>query len=165
MKYILFPNSSTSLQHIFKIVVDHSTQVQIHLTNSCVWYNTVNYIVHQILRICSSYTTETLLLFRSKPLSPVPEALTSTVAVFTCVIITNILHKTGLMRYLSFCVYLISFRTICEVFLFSGPVNDFFRRIVPLTTIFHTLDILILHMTFLFYFLRQSLIELSWPRV
>lgn len=121
--------------------------------------------MHQILRICSSYTTETLQLFRSKPLSPVPEALTSTVAVFTCVIITNILHKTGLMRYLSFCVYLISFRTICEVFLFSGPVNDFCRRIVPLTSIFHTLDILILHMTLLFDFLRQSLIELSWPRV
>lgn len=121
--------------------------------------------MHQISRICSSYTTETLQLFRSKPLSPVPEVVTSTVSVFTCVIITNILHKTGLMRYLSFCVYLISFRTICEVFLFSGPVNDFFRRIVPLTTIFHTLDILILHLTILFYFLRQSLIELNWPRV
>lgn len=37
LKYILFPNSSTSLQHVFKIVVNHSTQVQIHLTNSYVY--------------------------------------------------------------------------------------------------------------------------------
>lgn len=104
--------------------------------------------MHQISRICSSYTTETLQLLRSNPLSLAPEALTNTVAISTCVTITNIPPKAGLMRYLSFCVYLISLRIICEVFVFSGPVNDFFRGIAPLTTIFHTFNILILYMTF-----------------
>lgn len=111
-------------------------------------YNTVNYIVNHMSRVSSSYTTETLQLFRSNPLSLAPEALTSTVAISTCMAITKVPHKTGLMRYLSFCVYHISLRTICDVFLFSGPVNDFFGGIAPLTTSFHTLGILILYMTF-----------------
>lgn len=71
---------------------------------------------------------------------------------------------TRIMQHLSFCVYLIPYRAICEVFLSSSPMDNIVRRLLPFTTAFCTSDILLRRILAVTILLGgQSLRYISWP--
>lgn len=127
-----------------------------------VYFNTVNY-AKKISRTYSSYTTESLYLFKSNPLSLPLEPLTSTVAISTYVTVDNLsLYLTWPESWNVYCS-LIPYRAICEAF--PSPVNNVLRRLLSCTTAFCTWDSLLLPILVvaISFWGNRALDMFSWP--